>query len=324
MNKNNMLLLFFYVFGESGTYYYSGNPVEVTLERGIYMFECWGAQGGTGCKDGKNVVPGGNGAYTTGTINILAKSTFFIYVGGQGGAPSCAKSSIGSKGWNGGGSGGEDYRDNDSPGGGGGATDIRVVNGNIYSRIMVAGGGSGSAFGSYGAPGGTLNGFRKTNLELNDVTPSSTSQTNGYSLGQGENGKKFNYIPSSGAGGGYYGGFSPSGRQLVTDAYLAVSDSGSSFISGHPQCNSVSSSGSHTGSPNHYSGFIFFNTSMKSGVESMATPTGSGSMIGNSGNGAVRITFIKDYILKTSPDRQRKIGSFILLTNILFLFIGAL
>jgi len=316
------MILCYLVLGESTQYSYTGSPVVVTLMRGVYLFECWGAQGGTGCKDGSYAFAGGKGAYTSGIIYLSNECNFYLYIGGVGKSPKCVKNTIADGGWNGGGAGGEDYNDDDSSGSGGGATDIRITIDDIFSRIMVAAGGSGSAFGSYGAPGGALFGLRKTSASINDVAASSTNQTNGHALGQGQNGARFFYIPSSGAGGGYYGGYSSSGYQLAADSHLAVSNSGSSFISGHPQCNSVSSSGSHTGSPNHYSGFIFFNTSMKSGVESMVTPTGSGSMIGNSGNGAVRITFVKDYILKTSPDRQRKIGSFILLANILFLFFG--
>ena len=286
--------------GNSATYTYTGNYVKVDIDRGIYRFECWGAQGGTGCINGKLTVSGGNGAYTSGIITIGYKTSFYLYVGGKGGYPSCSKNAYASGGWNGGGYGGIDTRDDDPSGGGGGATDIRLISGSfsntnsLRSRIMVAAGGSGSTYGSYGAPGGDLNGYDKTGTGINSIKTTSTSQTSGNSFGIGGNGDSHKYTPSSGGGGGYYGGYSNSGIQSPT--YKAVSHSGSSYISGHKNCNSVSSTGSHTNSPYHYSGFSFINTTMINGVNLMPYPFGSGTMYGKDGDGAIRITFISHYI----------------------------
>ena len=243
---------------------------------------------------------GGNGAYTSGIITIGGKTSFYLYVGGKGGYPSCSKNSVASGGWNGGGKGGTDTRDDDPSGGGGGATDIRLISGSpsntisLRSRIMVAAGGSGSTYGSYGAPGGNLNGYEKNGPEIGSVRQASTSQTYGYSFGVGGSGDSYIYTPSSGGGGGYYGGCPKSGVKDPT--YNAVSHSGSSYISGHKNCNSVSSTGSHTNSPYHYSGFSFMNKTMINGVNLMSNPFNSGTIYGKDGDGAIRITFISHYI----------------------------
>ena len=63
---------------------------------------------------------------------------------------------------------------------------------------------------------------------------SNTTQNKGYSLGKGEDGRPFSATPSSGAGGGYYGGYAVNG--IVAPTYLAVSSSGSSYVSGYNGC----------------------------------------------------------------------------------------
>ncbi len=76
------------------------------------------------------------------------------------------------------------------------------------------------------------------------------------------------------AGGGYFGGGGG-----VTSAYNVGGSSGgggSSFISGYSGCNAVNISGALTGQPNHYSGIVFTNASMQTGI--------------SSGNGKVKIT----------------------------------
>ena len=46
----------------------------------------------------------------------------------------------------------------------------------------------------------------------------------------------------------------------------------------------------HTGQAKHYSGYTFENNIMKSGKEAMPTFDGSETMVGNEGNGYVKIT----------------------------------
>ncbi|EAX88216.1 hypothetical protein TVAG_043320 [Trichomonas vaginalis G3] len=241
--------------------------VELNLARGSYIFELWGAQGGQGCTDQKKLTQyyGGRGAFVVGKVQFRYPQRLYLFLGGKGGEPTqCSTKYNGKGGFNGGSDGGYELRDDDPPGGGGGATDIRLINGtsnkSLYSHIIVAAGGSGSSWNTYGAPGGDLTGYVPKTGESKIFEKSDTNQTHGYSLGLGETGINTNVIPTSGAGGGYYGGKT---GKLNPDLYYSVlyqsvSSSGSSYISGYKGCNSVDENGIHTNSPNHYSGIVFF------------------------------------------------------------------
>lgn len=116
---------------------YVGNSQEYNIPvTGKYKIECWGAQGGD-----IDTYMGGKGAYTVGEIDLEKGTKLYVYVGGKG-----TNSDIG--GYNGGASltsGQSIYGSS-----GGGATDIRIVNGewnntkSLISRIMVAAGGGGA------------------------------------------------------------------------------------------------------------------------------------------------------------------------------------
>ena len=272
--------------------------------------ECWGAQGGGGLSDNSPTESGGKGAYTKGIITLESVVTFYIYVGekGQGGV---YKSNVNGS-WNGGGKGCHDGEDDESAGAGGGATDIRLINGtwdnfiSLKSQLMVAGAGGGGSYynssdqkGNLGGHGGGLEGgkakkwnkYNNTYVELSGIVG---TQTGGYVFGQGQNatqpGKNNDY---GGGGGGWYGG-SLSVMELITWAG-SPGHGGSSYISGHTGCDAISSSSTssniiHTGQPNHYSGYVFTNTVMKAGNESMPSPTG-GTETGHSGNGYCKITW---------------------------------
>ena len=326
--------MFFYIFSKlifSQTYDYpcptsdSCNNIEITLERGIYKFECWGAQGGTGVSNGVYKLPGGHGSYVSGFININKTTKFYLYIGGKGGDGSSTKNTQAKSGWNGGGYGGIDTRDNDGSGGGGGSTDIRLISGSwnninsLRSRIIVAAGGSGSTYEHYGAGGGGLNGLSKTGKDFGSVTQSSiTTQTNGNAFGIAGNGNSHIEAPSSGGGGGYYGGYAVAGSG---PPYLVVSDSGSSYISGHPSCNSISNTGIHTNSPNHFSGYIFYNTTMINGISTQPNYNSISTINGKTNNGAIRITFINKLINKeTKHFKKYNIQLTLSLLIILLLF----
>ena len=287
----------------SKIYYYpcsnsnSCNNIEVNLERGIYKFECWGAQGGMGALNGVLTYSGGNGAYVSGYIRIEKLTKFYLFIGGKGGNGSGTRGTSALGGWNGGGRGGIDSRDNDGSGGGGGATDIRLLNGtwnnitSLRSRIMVAAGGSGSCYNTYGAPGGTLTGYEKINTGLKDISSSiKTTQINGNQFGIGGNGNTHQFTPSSGGGGGYYGGFSHLGSE---NPVIAVSDSGSSYISGHLLCNSINQLGFHVNHSYHFSNLYFYNTTMLNGIQYQPNFLNNNNILGNSGNGVIKITFIE-------------------------------
>ena len=100
---------------------------------GIYKIECWGAQG-------SNILDkvGGKGGYCSGNIQLSKAKTLYIYVGAQSG------------GFGGGGVSADSERANNFGNDGGGATDVRLINGNfkdfnsLKSRIIVAAGGGGA------------------------------------------------------------------------------------------------------------------------------------------------------------------------------------
>lgn len=125
-----------YVFATTHNYSYSGSAKNVTLPPGTYKLECWGAQGAS-CSDGYS---GGKGGYSVGQLSIANALAIQVLVGGQ-------------NGYNGGGSssGSSSYNSGDtygrsSMGNGGGASDIRLSDGALLSRMIVAGGGSGGAY----------------------------------------------------------------------------------------------------------------------------------------------------------------------------------
>ena len=283
---------------------YTGKFIEKVLKAGNYLVECWGAQGGKGCFNGNYTRPGGKGAYCSGILTVRKPTTFYIYVGGKGKDGVC---DIGvcinqEGGFNGGGKSGCDPQDDDDAGSGGGATDIRLIDDtsnkdkSLRSRIIVASGGSGSALNSFGSPGGDLTGYLPIKSAVEEYKQSSTSQTNGI-FGIGADGENSKIVPSSGGGGGYYGGITIGPQIEEANYYKAVSSSGSSFISGYPGCNSVKSEddGSPSGSPIHYSQFVFIRGLTINGFSSMPEPFSNEYQIGNEGNGVVKITMLPQF-----------------------------
>lgn len=163
---------------------------------GVYKFETWGAQGG----NHSNLV-GGKGGYAYGELYLEKGTVLYINVGGNGNE---------GKGYNGGGymSGYSTYA--------GGATDFRVEKDNLYSRILVAGGGGSSSPG-YGTAGGYGGGITSGGYP-------GASQNSGASFGNGQS----SYY-GAGGGGWYGGGYSNgsvssggSGYALTQDSYKPV------------------------------------------------------------------------------------------------------
>ena len=258
---------------------YTGGQQSITLAAGKYKMECWGARGGGGYSSG------GNGGYASGKLLLNSSGTFYIHVG-QLGVVSTATT------YGGGGGGGISNRGWGNGGQGGGATDIRTVSSawnnatGLRSRIMVAGGGgggvqyNGNGIYSAAARGGAGGGKTGNNgAKLNSGSVAAGTQTGGYSFGTGRRGRD-SKCPGygsceggGGGGGGYYGGQAYTGTEVWSDA---AGGGGSGFVSGMAGCNSVNASGSHTGSPNHYSGYVFTDCSMSNGT--------------NGGAGSVRIS----------------------------------
>ena len=275
-------------------------------ETGTYKIETWGAQGGSY----NDEYHGGYGGYSSGIIELTQNTLLYVYVGGTN---ICKEGTLGriDFGYNGGGAAGGENWPNRNFCGGGGATDIRIENASwdnfdsLKSRIMVAAGGGGanwyteyySAIG--GAAGGLVSYIGKTNA--NDPTTGSvaptiypSSQTSGPYFGKGVN------EVTAGGGGGYYGGNSAS---------WTGGAGGSSFISGHKGCDAIKEESTenniiHTEQSIHYSGLYFTNTLMIDGEgykwtdkkeEQIGMPSHSDNSVimGNSGNGYARITYIE-------------------------------
>ncbi len=279
-------------------YQYTGQEqIFIPPVSGTYQVELWGAQGGG--------PSGGNGAYTSGTINLTSSDTLYVYVGEHKERGDVAVA------FNGGGSAMlEDSQANDSNryNSGGGATDIRLVGGDwsslngLQSRIMVAAGGGGGFKSStseiLGGAGGTLTGIDGKILGPSAVTVAKGgTQTAGgaggsgpYAKGDpgafgrgGNSGSKF----LSGGGGGYYGG----GASGVATDTAASGAGGSSFISGYTGCNAIDKEGKHTGKPQHYSGKVFSNGKMVAGTGSMPGYN-EATIPGNAGHGYARFTLV--------------------------------
>ena len=136
--------------GDILNYAYTGAVQSVTLPKGVYKLEVWGAQGGYRSSSSY----GGKGGYSVGTIALTKETNVYVYVGGAGGSSANGNAAGGFNG------GGQGYASSSSePGnGGGGASDIRILANSLYNRVIVAGGGGGGgedAGDAYGHGGGT-------------------------------------------------------------------------------------------------------------------------------------------------------------------------
>ena len=278
---------------------FKGNPEFITLSKGVYIFECWGAAGHNLTDydiETNGTVSLARGGYVKGYIQLNKTTTFYIYVGEKG-----------------------NQRYNPVFNGnndntvikGGGATDIRLIGGDWFlfdslkSRIIVAGaGGSGERY--FGGDGGGLNGT--SNYPFPHASPGTQTSggigqsywASGLYYGHGSNGSfgragngychdkdpKASCDYGPGGGSGYYGGGGMT--------YLGSGGGGSSFISGHPGCDAITKDSTsnniiHTGQPNHYSKLVFYNTEMFAGNQEFMSPDHKMG-IGHLGNGFARIT----------------------------------
>ena len=144
------------------TFSYTGDYQEfIAPFTGLYKLEVWGAEGGFG----NSSSPGGKGGYSSGYYKLTVGDKIYIYVGGKG-----TTGVDPNGGYNGGGAA-QTGTAGKHAGSGGGATDIRLINGlwnnsdSLKSRIIVAGGGGGGGWfhntnaGNYsGGAGGGLSG----------------------------------------------------------------------------------------------------------------------------------------------------------------------
>ena len=257
---------------------------EVILNPNTYLFEAWGASGGGSI--------GGSGGYTAGILQLNEITTFYVFVGGEGGEAQ-KNNAIIPGGCNGGGNGGAGAKYANpltifmSGSGGGGATDIRLNQSNLAfnDRILVAGGGGGSCDDNeligrgFGGHAGGVIGLDSTG-KYNISEGGKQQQNNGFGIGQsGRNGNSL-YTQggegNGGGGGGWFGGYSYQGSG---DYSNAGGGGGSSYISGNNQCKPHPS-------------FVFTKTVLKSGNESFLSPEGIMNPCGHRGNGFFRISLL--------------------------------
>ncbi len=257
---------------------YTGTVQTVTLPKGTYKLECWGAQGGySSSNSGIEVGMGGKGGYSAGTITLNQKTLIYIYTGGVGSISGNGKADGGFP------NGGSSWASSTSEGagGGGGSSDIRIGTDSLYARVIVAGGGGGGGedneTGGYG--GGETGGTSGSGTPGSQTAPSGYFGIGGHTSYDG-----------GGGGGGWYGAY-PAGGQTTPATGSSGSDtSGSPGGSGYVYTSATAS--------NYPLGCLLNSSYYLSAAKTIAgntsftSPTGS-SETGHSGNGYCRITVIE-------------------------------
>ena len=259
---------------------YSGTYKSITLPKGTYKLECWGAQGGNGTASPSNnsQLFGGKGGYSYGVFSPTSDTVLYLYSGGQGSTATGSTSSGPNGGYNGGGAGSKNGSNNSNTqtsGGGGGATHIATTSGllntlssSTASILLIAGGGGGAGgwYGSFstqssdGGYGGGNSGGSAANGGGYSV--SGGTQSSGYSFGQGASAST--HVDQGGGGGGYYGGYCSTG---TSDNNICGGGGGSGYINTSK----------------------LTSASTIAGNTSFTSPTGEVET-GHSGNGYIRIT----------------------------------
>ena len=204
----------------------------ITLKAGKYKLECWGAHGKVWDGDSQS-----SGGYSYGELTLKKETTLYVYTGATGSSNKYEKFTF-----NGGGLGVNN--------GGGGATDIRLVNGDwnneqgLLSRIIVAGGGGGAFSKTPAGKGGGFKGGNSTNDDNSSmlIVPGGTQYDGGrgycdewdgvFGCGGGSIlGLERDKYPYNSGGGGWFGGAGArntssggggSGYVLTKDSYKPV------------------------------------------------------------------------------------------------------
>ena len=257
---------------------YTGTVQTVTLPKGTYKLECWGAQGGySSSNSGIEVGMGGKGGYSAGTITLNQKTLIYIYTGEVGSISGNGKADGGFP------NGGSSWASNTSEGagGGGGSSDIRIGTDSLYARVIVAGGGGGGGedneTGGYG--GGETGGTSGSGTPGSQTAPSGYFGIGGHTSYDG-----------GGGGGGWYGACPAGGQTTPATSNSGSDTSGSPGGSGYVYTSSTAS--------NYPSGCLLNSSYYLSDAKTIAgntsftSPTGS-SETGHSGNGYCRITVIE-------------------------------
>ena len=288
---------------------YTGTVQEVTLPKGRYMLQCWGAQGtdspNANGPGGSYKGTGSNGGYSEGVLSINKETVLYVFVGGRCGVSS-EKDKIVNGGWNGGGGCIPLYTEGNwgviyAAGQGGGATDIALVSSDmtysnymtnrsqesLLSRIIVAGGGGGGAANAYWDPSDPFSfnggGVSPNNAQGGGIEGMSSSdfckgtQSNageGGGFGFGGTNSFFAEGNAAGGGSGWYGG--------GTGITLLHIGGGSGFVN-------IAANAQYR--PSGYTGLELESGQTIAGNTSFPSVDG-GTETGHSGNGYARITAI--------------------------------
>ncbi|EAY05051.1 surface antigen BspA-like [Trichomonas vaginalis G3] len=272
--------LVFLVFEVIYDFSFTGSSQTKTLEPGFYKFEVWGAQGGGSMPGNSNSGPGSKGGYSVGYITLTETTTVYIQVGGVGKSVSSGRAEGG---YNGGGYAWASSWDDPAHGGGGG-TDIRINEDNIYARVIVAGGGgAGGEDSEYGGFGGGLTGGGNAH---GDYHPGGqTSSSYGGAFFQGAHTRN----DGGGGGGGWYGGGTLDGSQSIPTSNSGEDTNGGSGGSGYVYTESTAKS--YPSGCKLTSKYYLTNASTIGGNQQITEPDGTIST-GHSGNGTARITLV--------------------------------
>lgn len=273
--------------GDIINFAYKGSGQAITLVKGTYTLEVWGAQGGFRSTS----TYAGYGGYAKGTLTLASDTQAYVYSGGAGGESINNSSTVNDGGFNGGGKR-HGYK------GGGGASDIRLLKDSLYARVIVAGGGgsdgAAAKHGMYG--GGTTGGSSSENYGTGGYggtqtgnTWLTTSQSTRASIesdcyagfGFGGNGVYRSSGYGGAGGGGWYGGSGSYPDGSGDDD--RGGGGGSGFV--------------WTGSnaPTGYlldSSYYLTSTSLIGGNSAFTSPTGT-SETGHTGDGYARITIVE-------------------------------
>ena len=283
-------------------------PIEVTFTTGFWKLECWGASGGEAYNQiGDFTIKGGKGGYSIGVLRVVEDTKAFIYIGGHG-LSNVTEEKHPHGGYNGGGDGyGSEY----SCSSGGGATDIRIIDQELDSRVIVAGGGGSAGVGNDNSPIGTYGGN-----------------------GGGINGKDGGNHYQSKCGGGYGGTQYDGGKANQCNGVF--SSPGEKGIGGNAGVGSESSgggggggyyggSGGRSGGGAGGSGFIgkvknFYSIIAKTIDGGQYFPSPFEELeIGHNGNGYVKITYLKHSMFCTNKCKPIILNSYLIL--LLFIII---
>ena len=275
---------------------YSGEAISITLPKGKYLLEVWGAQGGYRSSS----TYGGKGGYAKGVLELLEETLVYLLSGGSGNSQTASGSSsvLTPGGFNGGGQR-DRYR------GGGGASDIRIGQNSLYARVAVAGGGGSdgatSKQGMYG--GGTSGGTATQSYGTGGGGGTQTAggaggSSNSGTFGQGGLGHYRSSGYGGAGGGGWYGG-----GGVYPDS-SGDDDRGGGGGSGYVYTESTAS--------NYPSGclldsrYYLTETSLIAGNQSFTDPDGS-TVTGHAGDGYSRITVIEAESLKPPTNLEYEV-----------------